>query len=308
MSSVLKPLIPDVEPTVVYHYTSLASMMKILKTQKIWATDIGYLNDVSERNLLLDTVDGHLLNFASEHRMEVEQFRISQRSQVPDGPYVASFSAESDSLNQWRSYCPQANGVSIGFKTECLKAVELAWKPAYEGYKRNVWDYILPCEFKRVFYVDPNDGELAIKVLNSAYNDALKSVQELKDNYGDEFASIDAYFRFNIEAQASFYKHKGFSSESEYRLVLPSQFQQAHQIEFRCTRSSLVPYVALNVPHSKAAEEMRPDVFRWDAVTEIKIGPTPNADLTQLAVFGFCRSIGLTSANVTKSNLPYRDW
>jgi hypothetical protein len=50
-------------PEIVYHYTSLAAMMKILKTQKIWASDIGYLNDSSERLHLLNIVDAELGTF-----------------------------------------------------------------------------------------------------------------------------------------------------------------------------------------------------------------------------------------------------
>jgi hypothetical protein len=69
------PLVP-IEPAVVYHYTSLSAMMNILKTQQIWATDIGYLNDVSERNLLIDTVDEHLASFASERELDTDPFRL----------------------------------------------------------------------------------------------------------------------------------------------------------------------------------------------------------------------------------------
>lgn len=302
-----KPVNP-VEPNVVYHYTSLSAMMNILKTQKIWASDIGYLNDVSERNLLLEAVDEHLTDFALTYGLTAEPFRQRDSFQLLDGPFVASFSAESDSLNQWRSYCPIANGVSIGFKTECLKAAELTWKPVHDGAVRGIFDITTPCQFKAVSYVEPNETGLANQVLSFAYADAQKSADEFEVEYGDGAAAVNDYFRYNIEAQASFYKHKGFRNEWEYRLVLPSTYQQTHQVEFRCTRSSMVPYVALSVPHSSNAEMIRQDVFKWDAVSEIVIGPTPNVELTQRAVWRFCRSIGLLSANVTTSRLPYRDW
>jgi hypothetical protein len=35
--------------------------------------------------------------------------------------FVASFSQDADSLPQWRSYCPNGNGVAVGFRVECLK-------------------------------------------------------------------------------------------------------------------------------------------------------------------------------------------
>jgi len=307
MSEPIARLIKPAEPSVVYHYTSLSAMMNILRTQTIWATDIGYLNDVSERNLLLNTVDEHLASFALKHNLDAEPFRQSD-PYWPEGPFVASFSAERDSLNQWRSYCPIANGVSIGFKTECLKGAEMTWKPIYEGQEQSFWDFIPACDFKAVSYVEPNEDGLAIRTMNFAYAAALHSIEEMEAELAEGNVSVDGYFRHNVEAEASFYKHKGFLSESEYRLILPYVFQQFHQIQFRCTRSSMVPYVELRVPRSRNAEMIRPNVYRWDAVTEIVIGPTPNTALTQRAVLGFCRSIGLASANVTTSKLPYRDW
>jgi hypothetical protein len=224
-----------------------------------------------------------------------------------DGPFVTSFSAEPESLYQWRSYCPIANGVAIGFRTECLKAAELIWKPVTEGDARTVFDAIPPCEFKAVSYVTPNQEGLALNVLHSAYTAALRTDKVFGNEYGSN-SNIEGYFQYNIEAEASFYKHKGFTSESEYRLVLPSTYQQAHQIQFRCTRSSMAPYVELSVPRSSTAEMIRQDVFKWDAVSAIVIGPTPNVELTRRAVWNFCRSIGLMSADITTSKLPYRDW
>jgi hypothetical protein len=41
---------PDAnEPEVVYHYTSMDTMIKIVESATIWATSISYLNDDSER-------------------------------------------------------------------------------------------------------------------------------------------------------------------------------------------------------------------------------------------------------------------
>lgn len=312
----LSPMPRLPEPKVVYHYTSLAAMMNILKTQKIRATDIAYLNDVSERNLLLDIVDQQIVNFAAVRNIDGTPFRIATGSRLLDGPYVSSFSSEGDSLNQWRSYCPVANGVSIGFRTECLKSAKLLWTSPFEGAKRNMFSFDTGCHFKAVTYVKPNHLFAGAKVLEEAHADAVKNVEEMEENYPDQSFSVDDYFRQNVEVEASFYKHQGFANESEYRLVLSSTFFNTHQVEFRCTRSSLVPYVSLTIPHSSSADLIRPavtetetpEVYKWDAVAELIIGPTPNIELTRDAVWRFCQSIGLMSAQLTESKLPYRDW
>jgi hypothetical protein len=43
---------PDAkEPEVVYHYTTMETMKKIVDSESIWATSLNYLNDASEGDL-----------------------------------------------------------------------------------------------------------------------------------------------------------------------------------------------------------------------------------------------------------------
>src|SRR5664280_720143 len=43
-------------PDVVYHYTSLDAMTKIIETGTLWCTAISYLNDFSERQMVRSAV------------------------------------------------------------------------------------------------------------------------------------------------------------------------------------------------------------------------------------------------------------
>ena len=36
------------DPDVVYHYTSAATLLKIVESESIWATNLQYLNDITE--------------------------------------------------------------------------------------------------------------------------------------------------------------------------------------------------------------------------------------------------------------------
>lgn len=49
---------PDEEivPDFVYHYTSMETLLKIMDSKSIWATNIRYLNDVLERQHCLSAV------------------------------------------------------------------------------------------------------------------------------------------------------------------------------------------------------------------------------------------------------------
>jgi hypothetical protein len=117
--------IPD--PEVVYHYTSVDTLLKIVDSRQIRATSVGFLNDTKERDLFLEAVDKHLPKFLQAHP-EIDptffdSFMEFRATQEPTSflPFTASFCREEDSLPQWRAYCAGGNGVSIGFRVACLK-------------------------------------------------------------------------------------------------------------------------------------------------------------------------------------------
>ena len=113
---------PDAkEPEVVYHYTSIDTMMKIVDSASIWATSISYLNDVSEREHYLRLIRERIPVYRQSHSLPDESIFDDFLNESDLGfqsrPFVASFSEEDDSLPQWRSYCPHGNGVAIDRKS-----------------------------------------------------------------------------------------------------------------------------------------------------------------------------------------------
>ena len=115
---------PEQVPDIVYHYTSIDTMMKIVASESIWATSVCYLNDTSEQSHFLNLVRSRIphIKFAtSEEREAAESFLNVQEGGFANRPFIASFSAEADSLPQWRSYCNAGNGVAIGFSSNCLR-------------------------------------------------------------------------------------------------------------------------------------------------------------------------------------------
>lgn len=303
-------------PNIVYHYTSLSAMMEIFRTQTLWATHFAYLNDVSERSLYLSLADGLQSEFSKpsfvrifgqdDSSGEIESPILTGPQSVDDGPFVTSFSREADALYHWRSYCPPANGVCIGFRTDCLQRAEAVWRPVREGATRGILDFIAPCVFRPISYINDQDAEAVRASMRLAKERTGWELAALAEQEG--FPDEEEWFWENVKSEASFFKHKGFESEMEYRLLLPSLYFQTHLLKFRCTRSSMTPYVEVHIPHSKDAEQIRSDTYRWDAVADIVIGPTPNTDLTLKAVQALCISIGLLNASIRSSKLPYRDW
>lgn len=295
-------------PDIVYHYTSLSAMMNILRTQTIWASHISYLNDVSERHLLLNLADAQLPEFLETHG-EVQDVRLdgpldsSEDGDIENGPFVASFSANGDSLNQWRSYCPIANGVSIGFRVEALEKARFQRRHELAS---GLLDFTPSARFDAVSYLEPSAGYAAMQALEESLDRAREEHSAMLNEDNVAVRGLEVLFRAHVESAASFYKHSGFAHEAEYRLILPHILFMTEHLHFRNTRSSLVPYVELSVPDLGKHGEYK-EVQGWNAVAEIVIGPTPNQELTRKAVVAFCQSQRMF-LSVRSSSIPYRDW
>jgi hypothetical protein len=86
-------------------------------------------------------------------------------------------------------------------------------------------------------------------------------------------------------------------------------------VEFRPTRSSLVPYIPVSIPREDSLHT-RPEgtepiynslAGRWQFIDRVVIGPTPNKALSIQAVHSFFRKHSMY-VEVEPSHVPYRDW
>ena len=109
------------EPTrEIFHYTSQRGLIGIAQSKSIWATNIHYLSDSAEFIHAIDLVN-HLMRVEGESCSEVRVkhlfYRLAMTKENIENIsiYVCSFSEKKDLLSQWRGYCPNGNGFSIGF-------------------------------------------------------------------------------------------------------------------------------------------------------------------------------------------------
>src|SRR5208337_2075131 len=140
------------EPDILYHYTSQKGLLGILQKNKLWMTDIFYLNDSSELTHTLNLVKsefkkreellppyrgiGGVYPLAQEDEInnkihdtfkliklfiEIYSVVINHDTRIKN--YVFSLSQREDDLSQWRSYCPPKGGFSIGFDYKRLVSI-----------------------------------------------------------------------------------------------------------------------------------------------------------------------------------------
>ena len=71
--STAEAVLRAVEPEVVYHYTTMDTMIKIVSSNSIWATSINYLNDVSERDHFRCLIRDRIPTYIENHDLETQK-------------------------------------------------------------------------------------------------------------------------------------------------------------------------------------------------------------------------------------------
>jgi len=315
---------PDSLPSVVYHYTSMETLLKIVESKTIRATSIRYLNDISERDYAISEIGKRV----TQHPKEIQTLfdccfeKGDANGSFEDLPFVASFSGVRDSLSQWRSYCPNGNGVCIGFAVESLihGEVDLGEERKRKDIE-NRWLGHVSTVFDPVQYLNSDSGETFDKVINELVKDALQEQKAWEESVSYEvdeegrrsygYIGTEQFVKSALDRVASHTKHDSFKAENEFRLVVKIWFA-SDRIEFRCSKSTLIPYVSVSLPIpnefatprkvSLYALPIKP--FFIDSVT---IGPTPNSKLTKQALEVFFQSRG-HDVVIQESVIPYRDW
>ncbi len=297
-------------PQTVYHYTSAETLLKIMDTNSVWATNIRYLNDVKEREHCLNLMNNRLSEFLRVCQPQCASDLTMALSRI-DGsawhvPYVASFSTEIDSLPQWRSYCPHGNGVSIGFRVAALEQSTLS-RESIMGRFPQPKAALAPVQYL---------ADADVQMLDSIFDDCIKELKEWHHLQSiappeERTSADDAYVLTSIISEkCSLVKHASFASEVEYRLTAPiSLFSTEPAIHFRSSRTTVIPYKILLMPewgNSQYGSGVATGIFNDHFIEHIMVGPTPNPDLTVEALrLLFTRK--RLSPLIVKTDIPYRD-
>lgn len=267
-------------PAALFHYTSSAGLIGIIKSNKIWTTKIHYLNDKSEVQLAFKYIRQEIesqkngqgktrtdeeLNNMIEILNTIEVINIS----------VASFTEVGDQLSQWRGYCEVGNGYSIGFNGQ--KLIDHVAKN--ENYR------LVPCVY---------DEKKHLQMVRELVN--LAPIIDIKNhpNYGKP-PFYNMPFGDAALFVAPIIKSESFKEEKEWRLI--STALSYENVKFRTGNFSLIPYWEFDLDLEHTFES-------------IIIGPTPEADLSERALQGFLINVSFQDiplwTNIKHSNIPFR--
>lgn len=108
-------------PATLYHYTSPAGLAGILSKRTVWATLLHHMSDAREFRHAISVAMNIVGKRASGKKKKRQSFcnNLGSGLMSAKGTRICAFSLSGNGnlLSQWRAYCPQEGGYSIGFDT-----------------------------------------------------------------------------------------------------------------------------------------------------------------------------------------------
>jgi len=280
-------LIEPINETV-YHYTSLEGFMGIVQSKSLWMTDYSYLNDTKEIVYGIDTALELMDNIRiSDHFPRAGELIPKWKENLLDDDnrvVIASFSGNSDSLNQWLSY----GTVAIGFEVR-----DLALHVDQSRLRPIVYDKEKQKQMMEMYLFHTCQAyQLDLK---------KKGNKRWKKIMNDTYYKIDRLFDL-----ISFFKNPAFKFEEEYRLIhiedkkIYEDFGlQIAPKHFRSANGKIIPYTI-------STEILtNPDRNYPFVIKEIILAPGSDS-LLEHGVRDFLDSNGLTSVAIHRSKTPFR--
>jgi hypothetical protein len=107
-----------------YHYTSAEGLLGIVSSKSLWASGIQYLNDTAEfkhAESISRTLLSERLGDETDPRKGLyDILRGGLPLRANETVFVGSLSEAKDKLSQWRAYCPNGGGFSVGFDPQLV--------------------------------------------------------------------------------------------------------------------------------------------------------------------------------------------
>jgi nucleoid-associated protein YejK len=249
-------------PDILYHYTSLDAAIAILQTRKMRCSNVVYANDPAEATYGQSVLDEVA---KTDPTLKLQGLR-SALAELDS--YIVSFSGDGDLLPQWRAYCRNGRGVSVGVDAQVLRR-----RPTLI-LARVIYD----SAEQRQFVTDMMD--VFRQPLLSARGNTVR-LRHLLDTLGLYLVIV-----------RSALKSQTYESEREYRLfdVLPADRSslQTH-LAFRASGGMVVPYFEADLSASKAENATQP-------FSEVRVGPCLDATLIERSLKTLAIQEGLTFA------------
>ena len=209
------------------------------------------------------------------------------------GIYTCSFSAYGNKLSQWRGYCSDGNGFSIGFDFKS----SLGYIVDEQSFE------LVKCEY---------DENKQVEMIDAFLNRTLGCFQESKNDFLSDLQIWDDFL-----ALAPKLKHPKFEEEQEWRLISKPHSVE-FGVEFRTGKSMLIPYTKINLTETQFDSSNNKQLKSLNCISEIYVGPTLHPSLSRISLESLLlkedvhKEVDINGkvkefrSDVVKSDIPYR--
>ncbi|HVL59158.1 MAG TPA: DUF2971 domain-containing protein [Burkholderiaceae bacterium] len=304
-------------PEHVFHYTTPAGLLGILRSRAIWAAQTGFLNDLTELRVATDIALAEIDRCAAEWQRKgpAWEFRrqgLQAMRQIAETPhpmvFVASLSRLEDDLSQWRGYCRGTGGYALAIPRALLQRVADA-----NG-----------CEFVECIY-DPGEHQRLVLALVREFIANLEQVEPPAEQPADASAfwarrGVSTRRREQRDFYPEFYrslwrlaarlKHPAFEHEAEWRLIAVLDGDTRAEIMLREGSQTLVPYVEIPITGERNLSKLPPDLCvdgDPNASLGIVVGPSADVHASRTAAELVLRRYIGEHCWTAESEVPYRD-
>jgi hypothetical protein len=202
--------------------------------------------------------------------------------------FIACFTANGNLLSQWRSYCPPAKGVSLGFNAE--KVMTLAKRQSYQ--------------IGKCIYDTKIQKHITTSILKQIKRRAGTSVSSKaleKDYDGERYTHVFEEVADDLVRIAALLKHPSFHEEEEWRIISSiSRNNIKASIKYREGPSSLIPYLNFQLPETPSGNL---------DIEHVILGPTPTPRNSMISLSHYLLQ---QSASPTRGldycQIPHRTW
>lgn len=280
------------------HYTNLSGMVGIVESGGFWLSDIRFLNDAEEfdngRRLAQELIEVLVKRTRHKPFAGVLGAALELLGKPLQEPYyVASFSHDSDSLEQWRAYSAGADGVALVFENE-FPAKGLTHFAALPVLRPTMAIY--------------DDVKKRRVLLNTISRFAIEYRKDILAGENSFMSSSDIWPEHLVGALSHnflTFKHPAFRAESEIRVVAhASQVKSFGGVKHRVSGGRIVPYLTSAALYDEAF--INAGGSKQLPLREIVVGPIAKQEVTIESIKVFLANSGYNSVSVRPSNVPYR--
>ena len=283
----------------IFHYTSDAGLLGIIQSESLWVTHFKYLNDISELHHAKEIIENIVEN--SEEKLvkkykEVVMVCLKQIYEIYD-VYTCSFSKKPDQLSQWRAYCPNNGGFSIGFEIQDLKNSNsgVFLECLYDSDEQNKIAKQLIIQFCKNCEKLVKDEKISFpEKWNKRFQKMnIESYEPSKSKNPLDLEKNHIFIRYELALLAARIKNKNFEEENEIRYIQVLSNSNHSKINYRTKNNLIIPHVLLKV--------------KKENIKEINIGPSLDQVLNNYSLKSLKMKHRL-NFEINNSPIPYRGW